>query len=312
MSPEHRSDPPGRVRHAATTFLIAVAGVVTAGLVLTARPAVAAWGPGPRSVDLPPDLLPTSAAQVDALRQAKRALPAGSPLRKIESAVQDRVLALARATDPRRGRVVLDYSVAFDTPLVPVDEDGRLYLHLAGEGIEDHVADLAKLGIVPAAVARGYGFLEAWVPASAVEAVAAEPWVRLVGVPGRPVYDTGARLSEGDAIHRADLARSTWGQSGAGTTVGIISDGVTSLAQSQATNDLPPAVNVGQTGSGDEGTAMLEIVHDLAPAAGLAFYNGGNGSATMIQAQNWLVNTAGARIVADDLWLTREPYFEDG
>jgi hypothetical protein len=32
----------------------------------------------------------------------------------------------------------------------------------------------------------------------------------------------------------------------------------------------------------------------------------------MIAAQNWLVNTAGCTIVSDDLWLTREPYFEDG
>ncbi|MEO6462044.1 MAG: S8 family serine peptidase, partial [Candidatus Eisenbacteria bacterium] len=303
MSPVRR---PGLLaRRAVTLLLLGSAAFI-------APAAEAAWSPGPRSRTLTADLLPMSGAQVDALRGAKRALSADATLNKIESAVQDRLLALARSTDPRFGSVVLDVRAAFNTPLVPVDEDGRLLLRLAGPGIDGRAGELTKFGVETVAVARGYDFLEAWVPFGRVEELAALPWVRLVATPGLPVQETGLVLSEGDAIHRADLARATWAQTGAGTTVGIISDGVTSLAQAQASADLPPAVQVGVVGSGDEGTAMLEIVHDLAPGAGLAFHTGGAGAAGMITAQNWLVNTAGARIVADDLWMIREPYFEDG
>jgi hypothetical protein len=286
--------------------------LLLAGLLDPAASAWAAWTAGPRTLDSAPDLVPNSAAQVDALRQAKRALPADSPLLKVESAVQDRVIALARATDPRRRSIVADLEAAFSTPLVAVDDGGRLLLRIAGPGADTRTADLAKLGVEPVAVAPGFDFLEAWVPFDQVNEVAALAWVRIVGAPGRPVFETGLQLSEGDAIHRADQARTIYAVNGAGSTVGIISDGVTSLAQSQATADLPAAVAVGLAGSGDEGTAMLEIVHDLAPGAGLAFHTAGSGAAGMITAQNWLAGPGAARIVADDIWLPREPYYEDG
>src|SRR6185436_3082343 len=99
---------------------------------------------------------------------------------------------------------------------------------------------------------------------------------------------------------------------GTGARVGVISDGVTSLAAAQATLDLPAVVQVGNTGTGDEGTAMLEIVHDLAPGAALSFYAGGAGSAGCITAMNWLAGPGNCRTIVDDLWMTREPYFQDG
>ena len=65
-------------------------------------------------------------------------------------------------------------------------------------------------------------------------------------------------ISEGDQTHRANLARTTFGVSGAGIKVGVLSDGVNSLASLQSSGDLP-AVTVlpGQAGNGDEGSAML-------------------------------------------------------
>lgn len=298
-----RPGPPAR----SAVALLLLAGSALAG----AAPAWAAWTAGPRTLDAAPDRVPVTGAQSDALRQAKRSLPADSPLLKIDSAVQDRVTALARAADPRRRSIVADVVAAFDTPLIGVDADGRLLLRIAGEGADARVAELVKLDVEPVALATGFGFLEAWVPYERVEAIAALPWVRRVAAPGRPVFEIGASLTEGDAIHRADQARTLYGMNGTGATVGIISDGVSSLAAAQATADLP-AVAVGLVGSGDEGTAMLEIVHDLAPGAALAFHTVGAGAAGMITAQNWLVATGGARIVADDIWLPREPYFEDG
>ena len=56
---------------------------------------------------------------------------------------------------------------------------------------------------------------------------------------------------------------------GTGVKVCVLSDGVDSLAASQATGELPADVDVlpGEEGDGDEGTAMLEIIHDMAPGA---------------------------------------------
>ena len=59
-----------------------------------------------------------------------------------------------------------------------------------------------------------------------------------------------------------------FGVDGAGVKVGVLSDSVDHLAQSQATGDLPTDLTVlpGQSGvpGTGEGSAMLEIVHDLA------------------------------------------------
>src|SRR4029077_21146585 len=85
----------------------------------------------------------------------------------------------------------------------------------------------------------------------------------------------GSVETEGDFTHRTLDARGTFGVNGSPLKIGVLSDGVTSLALSQATGDLPPncgappcvTVLTGQAGAGDEGTAMMEIIHDMAPGA---------------------------------------------
>jgi hypothetical protein len=247
-----------------------------------------------------------------ALRSAKRALAPDDPRAKVESAVQATTTALARLKDPRLLGTTTDSPVNAGGPGLPVDSDGRMYLRVAGTNLVAHTAELEALGVTIEASVPWAGFLEAWIPAERVLDVAAIADVRLVGVPGAPVYETGSTLTEGDLIHRAQLARTTFSVDGTGARVGVISDGVTSLLASQATLDLPPAVQVGIMGTGDEGTAMLEIVHDLAPGAGLAFHAGGLGSAGLITAMNWLATTGTCRTIVDDLWAIREPYFQDG
>jgi len=120
-------------------------------------------------------------------------------------------------------------------------------------------------------------------------------------------------VSQGDTAHRADLARSTFGVTGTGMRVGVLSNGVSSLATRQASGDLPPVVTVlpGQAGSGDEGTAILEIVHDLAPGTELYFATALGGQATF--AQNILnLRAAGCNIIVDDVFYFTEPVFQDG
>lgn len=122
----------------------------------------------------------------------------------------------------------------------------------------------------------------------------------------------GSRSSEGDVTHRANVARGTFHVDGTGIKIGVLSNGVTSLAQSQALGDLGPVTILpGQAGTGDEGTAMLEIVHDLAPGAQL-FYATALGSITSFAQNIRDLRTAGCDIIVDDVFYFVETPFQDG
>ena len=125
-------------------------------------------------------------------------------------------------------------------------------------------------------------------------------------------YDSAVNVSEGDLTHGAAEARGFFGTTGAGVKVGVISDGVASLAALQASGDLPDVqVLPGQAGSGNEGSAMLEIVHDLAPEADLAFATANPNEAQL--AQNILdLAAAGCNVIVDDVIYLDESPFQDG
>ena len=118
--------------------------------------------------------------------------------------------------------------------------------------------------------------------------------------------------SEGDVTHRAQVVRSTFSFTGTGVRIGILSDGVNSLAALQASGDLPSVtVLPGQAGAGDEGSAMLEIVNDLAPNAQLYFATAFNGITSFAQNVRDL-RTAGCDIIVDDVFYFVETPFQKG
>jgi len=123
----------------------------------------------------------------------------------------------------------------------------------------------------------------------------------------------GSVTSEGYATHRVDDACATFGVTGAGVKIGVLSDGASNLAFSQASGDLPADVTVlpGQVGSGDEGTAMLEIIHDLAPDAKLYFATAFTSIESFAQNIHDL-RTAGCDIIVDDVFYLQESPFQDG
>ena len=124
--------------------------------------------------------------------------------------------------------------------------------------------------------------------------------------------NAGSKTSQGDVTHKAATARSTFNIDGTGVKIGVLSDGVTNLAASQALGDLGAVtVLAGQTGSGDEGTAMLEIIHDLAPGAQLYFataFTSNTSFASNIRA----LRDAGCNIIVDDVYYFNESPFQDG
>jgi Subtilase family len=157
-----------------------------------------------------------------------------------------------------------------------------------------------------------YRAIRARLPLLQVYAAADLPGVQFIAPAAIFVTNTGPHDSEGDAAHRAPAAR-TLGATGAGVKVGVISNGVQSLAARQASGDLPAGITVlapGESGE-DEGTAMLEIVYDLAPQAQLYFATADGGPAVM--ASNILaLKAAGCRVIIDDVTYLDEAVFQDG
>lgn len=122
----------------------------------------------------------------------------------------------------------------------------------------------------------------------------------------------GSQTSQGDTTHQANTVRSTIGTTGNGIKIGVLSNGVASLAASQALGDLGPVtVLPGQIGTGDEGTAMLEIVHDLAPGAELYFATANPIIPRFAQNIRDL-RAAGCDIIIDDVFYFVETPFQDG
>jgi len=207
----------------------------------------------------------------------------------------------------------------FATTLVGVRVDGdRVLVDAIAEDEATTVVlpQLQALGLVGGARGR---FASGWLPMAALDAASRTPGLRFL----RPVYartNAGVVTSQGDTALRAAAARATYAVDGTGVTVGAMSDSFNckgGYASDVGTADLPANVNVLQevsncSGANDEGRAMLQIVHDLAPGAGLAFHSGFNGTANFAQGILDLANTAGARVIVDDVGILTEPAFQDG
>jgi hypothetical protein len=141
----------------------------------------------------------------------------------------------------------------------------------------------------------------------------------LFSTSGTPITWQGSVGTEGDLTHQGLDARGSFGLTGAGLKIGVLSDGVTSRALSQATGDLPPdcgtppclTVLAGQAGAGDEGTAILEIIHDMVPSASLYFATADN-SITSFAANIRALQAAGCQIIVDDVFYFVETPFQDG
>jgi subtilisin-like proprotein convertase family protein len=152
-------------------------------------------------------------------------------------------------------------------------------------------------------------------PLEALDEVASWKDVQRIDVAaGAKVWQEPASVvTEGDAAHAADRARTRRRVSGTGVKLCALSDGVASLADSQADGELPGVdILPGQAGRGDEGTAMLEIMHDLAPKAELGFATALTSDASFADNIRALRFTAGCDVIVDDIIYFNEHPFQDG
>jgi subtilisin family serine protease len=253
----------------------------------------------------PPKVSERAAIQMQVLKGIKTSKSAQQ--NKIDSRLY--LGLLHQRNDPRLAPLT-------DFRFVVPEADGRVPVGIVATSAAGVKAILNKLDSLSAVVkdkSFAHRNVRARVRLQDLETLAAMPEVRKVRQDMPAFTNGGINTSEGDQTHRADDARGSFGVTGVGVKVCVISDGVDSLAALQASGDLPPAVDVlpGQAGSGDEGSAMLEIVHDLAPGATLGFATAINSEASF--AQNILDLAAdGCNIIVDDIIYLDESPFQDG
>lgn len=221
------------------------------------------------------------------------------------------------------------------------NEKGDVALDIRGEVTKELLAEIEQNGGKVFFASAKDRFVQAFIPLWAVEFVAANDGVKQIEfarkgltngsasaaasqnlwspLTGKNIFDESILLrgsvnTQGDATHRAAQARSTFGVTGAGVKIGVISDSVRFLERSQASGDLPNVTVIpGQSGilpnGGDigEGTAMLEIIADIAPGAQLLFATGfENGFQNPVTFANNIraLRNAGCTIIVDDLVAT--------
>jgi uncharacterized repeat protein (TIGR01451 family) len=198
-------------------------------------------------------------------------------------------------------------------PDIKFEPDGRILVDIEANVTQGLLAQIKQSGGTVVNSFPQYHAIRALLPLNQLENLAGLAEVKFIGRARRAQTNTGSVDSEGDVTHRANTARSTFGVSGQGVKVGVLSDSIDYLAASQASGDLGPVtVLPGQGGSGaGEGTAMLEIIHDLAPGAPLYFATAVNGEASF--AQNILdLRSNGCDIIVDDVGYFDESPFQDG
>src|SRR4051812_34411030 len=297
-----------RSLHAAIAVVIATA-TTASNLRLAASP-----GQSPAAQSATAEIAPAALAQIEALIHEKAFR--SEDQQKIDS----QLIAEWRM---ERGQPIAAGVPVTATDL-PYAADGHVVVDVKARVTNGLMVSLATLGIEVLSSDADAETLRVHLDIDQVEALAALPDVSFVqpqqqaqihqAAPNIIFTQTGqgSRSSQGDVTHLAYAARAAFGANGSGIKIGVLSDGVTNLATSQASGDLGPVtVLSGQTGRGDEGTAMLEIIHDLAPGAQLYFATAFT-SITSFANNIRALRAAGCDIIVDDVAYFAETHFQDG
>lgn len=129
-------------------------------------------------------------------------------------------------------------------------------------------------------------------------------------------YDQADQAVNGPAARAIDVPNTTTLITGAGITIGILSDSFNNgggEAAAQGNGYLPSNINILKdlaSGGSDEGQAMAEIIHSIAPGVTIDFYTAFNSEADFAAGITALAN-AGASIIVDDVSYDNEPFFQN-
>ena len=220
----------------------AIAFVIAAATTSSNARLAASPGQAPPAQTATADISPEALAQIEALIREKD-VRSGTQ-RKIDS-------QLIYALRMELGQPIATGVSAQETDL-PYAADGHVVVDVTARHTSALFASLTALGVEVLSTSPDGGMLRVHINIDQVEALAALPDVSFVqpkqeaqihqAVPNVTFTQTGqgSRSSEGDITHLAYAARAAFGANGSGIKIGVLSDGVTSLAASQASGDLGP------------------------------------------------------------------------
>ena len=197
------------------------------------------------------------------------------------------------------------------------------------EKVKQAEAYLAGIGMTITYVSEKYGRIYGTLDYGQMDAAENTPYLSFVYPSYLPITRSGTVASEGDAAMATEVIRNQYGLTGAGITVGIISDSMDhdqdSLDIYIAAGELPgPGNPDGYTtpveiladdtsdNQIDEGCAMAEIIHDVAPEAKLAFHAAFLGGRAGLADAFTNLKEYGADIIVDDVAFLNQSYFQDG
>ena len=285
--------PPGCARSAGPSVLcVAVPAWVAAVLLLGGPPAFGAS---------PEGLSQEARDQIRALLEEKAARTPAQ--RKMDS-------QLIHAAKRHRGEPFVAAAPDLELDL-NFEPDGRVLVDIRGTASPRLLALVAQGGGQVVSSLPQFHALRALAALGQLETLAASDDVTSLRRAVHARLNTARVDSQGDLTHSAAAARALFGVTGAGVNVGVLSDSVDNLANSQVSGAVTVLPGQSGTPATGEGTAMLEIIHDLAPGAALYFATGEGGEAGY--AQNILsLRQSGCNILVDDLVYADESPFQDG
>lgn len=222
--------------------------------------------------------------------------------------------------DPALMEIYRDHQMGQPTPSgsivgLAMGRGDRVRIEATAVGSADELArELRQIGGTGIAVHDVV--VNADIPIAAIQRLSKVSNLNFARPVAAPQRHVGAVQNQGDQAMNADLARATYGVSGAGVKVGVLSDSFNAQGGYQfdvIAGDLPPDVQVLEDSpfGSDEGRAMLQLVYDVAPGSSLAFNTALGGQAAFA---NGILNlrSAGADVIIDDIQYFAEPFFQDG
>jgi hypothetical protein len=202
------------------------------------------------------------------------------------------------------------------SPALRIDRQDRLQVRLRVRRLDEKARiEMEHAGLAIEIANQDINALRGWVRADSVWQLASLDNVERITPPDYAFTRAGSVEGEDDQILRCNEVRSTFGVTGAGVRIGVISDGIDHIGSSQATGNAPAVeVPIGSRchrGSGDEGSAIIEVIHECAPGAEIGFC-GPADDLEMIDCVACLHDAFAADVIVDDLGFGDQPVFADG
>ena len=215
-----------------------------------------------------------------------------------------------------QGGVTSSSALAKQFPLDQFKGDSVLVGLNADTNFQAFKTSLVNLGMQIIDTNATDGLVDGYLPINELPAAAQLPQT-LSGQLDLKQVSYQAAINEANYSTFANVASTQFKLNGSGVTVGVISDSFNDLggyAADVASGDLPANVNILSDGTGldDEGRAMAQNIYHIAPGAGLAFSTSTPDDQAFANSITSLANTAGAKVIVDDVGSSTDPYFQPG